>query len=116
MQKTVKIIFSVVDIGMDNNLDIVVKNKNNCIINGLLTREYVIKLLKLGEEFINNAENPHFSFSGVTKCDSSGIALLIYWWRCAKLQSKEITFEEMTSEMLDIMQLSELDRLLVTNK
>lgn len=97
---------------MTNKLEFVVKDQNNCIINGLITREYVNNIINLGDDFISDSSSPNFSFAGITSCDSSSVALIIHWWRLASLQQKEIAFNHISEDMLSIMRISNLGGLL----
>jgi ABC-type transporter Mla MlaB component len=103
--------FEASSINMSRALELIVKDKNNCIINGLLTRTYITEIIKLGDDFITNASNPRVSFSDIKSCDSSGIALIIHWWRLATQQEKEITFNNISEDMLSIIYISNLDNL-----
>lgn len=97
---------------MDMEIELIVKDKNNCIINGLLTREYVSKIVSEGDEFISLSDTPVFDFNQLETCDSSSIALLIHWWRTASTQGKKIQFVNLSPKMLAIIQISEISDIL----
>jgi ABC-type transporter Mla MlaB component len=94
------------------DLELVVKEKNNCIINGLLTRDYVRRILVKGDNFISSSDTPVFDFSGIAECDSSSVALVVHWWRTAINQNKKVRFINYSPKMLAIMRISEVNSLL----
>lgn len=94
------------------NLELVEKDKNNCIIKGSVTRGYIKDIVSAGDSFIKRAESPSMDFSGCIACDSSSVALLVHWWRFAKKEGKQVTFNNITSEMRSIMSLCNVGRLL----
>lgn len=93
-------------------LELVEKSTNTCIINGFVTRDYINLIIASGDKFIAQARAPVFDFSGVEACDSSSVALLIHWWRTAKMQSKTIKFRDIPQEMLAIIKLSNVSKVI----
>ncbi|MBI3562710.1 MAG: STAS domain-containing protein [Gammaproteobacteria bacterium] len=48
----------------------------------------------------------------VTRSDSAGLALLIAWMRMAQARSFEVCYQHLPKQMLQIAQVSELDKIL----
>ena len=97
---------------MASNLELVVKSKNECIISGLFTLDYINAVVIMGNDIIAQSDTPDFDLNQVTACDSSAVALLIKWWGHATKQKKKITFSNLPKEMMAIMKLSNVDDLL----
>ncbi len=93
-------------------IELVVNNENDCIINGFLTREYINKVITLGESFISQANSPVIDLDGVTACDSSGVAVLVYWWGLANKYDKKLILKNLSRDMLAIIKVSNVENIL----
>lgn len=95
-------------------IELVVNNKNDCIINGFLTREYINQIISSGENFILQSELPTIDLKEVTACDSAGVAVLVYWWRVANNHNKKLIFNNLSRDMLAIIRVSNVDSILTS--
>ena len=50
--------------------------------------------------------------AGVSHCDSAGVALLVEWLRRARADGRHLQFTNPTSQMLEIIKVTDLDTLL----
>jgi ABC-type transporter Mla MlaB component len=83
-------------------------------LEGNLNPQTVTSLLTLGKAYIAKYENPHFDLQAVDGCDSSGLALLVCWWRFATLHDKHIHFSHLPKQAKSLSQVCMLDSLLMT--
>ena len=80
-----------------------------CAIKGKFTREHINAIMRPGEDYITRVQMPSFDFQNVAICDSTGIALVIHWWRFATKHNKNICFNNLSDKMLAIMRVSGID-------
>ena len=80
------------------------KENHNYVLSGILSVEDILKLSK-GSLLTFNLEH-------VTQSDSSGVALLISWTRMLNRRDQKICFVCLPSQMLAIIQVSDLERIL----
>ncbi|MCU7938171.1 MAG: STAS domain-containing protein [gamma proteobacterium symbiont of Bathyaustriella thionipta] len=62
--------------------------------------------------FSDEMDTLDVDLSQLERSDSSGLALLVEWYREAELQNKKITFFNLPSQMYDIARLSDLNEVL----
>lgn len=62
--------------------------------------------------FSDEAETLELDLSQLGRSDSSGLALLVEWYREAGLQNKKIVFFNLPSQMYDIARISGLNEIL----
>jgi len=53
----------------------------------------------------------NISLEGVQHVDSSGLALIVEWYRMAKINNQQLTISNMPTQMRDLAKLSSIDEL-----
>jgi len=92
---------------------ITIEAKTNLIrLAGDLTFATANEVLKQAEELFKPITSLDIDLSGITRSDSSGLALLVHWIRQARHENKKITFHNVPAKMLVIATASGLDELL----
>ncbi len=71
-------------------------------ITGELVFSTVPHLRRVGRRYILRSEQPTIEFNHITRCDSSGVALLLAWLRDAKEKGKVIRFAHIPQQLLDV--------------
>ena len=66
--------------------------------------------------FDDTSNTLEIDLSGLQRSDSSGLALLVEWYRSAEQRNKMISFVNIPAQMLDIAMLSGLDDILPIEK
>ena len=64
--------------------------QGQCLIRGVIDYDSVVSLRHLGDQWIMQSKTPTMDFQYAHCLDSSGLALMIAWLRCAKRQKKRI--------------------------
>lgn len=77
-------------------------------VEGALTFDTVAHLRHEGNAFINKNEMPVFDLSQVTNNDSSALALLLAWLRCACDKQRVIRFIHFPKKLVEVIQAYEL--------
>lgn len=93
----------------------IVLNQDNhyLMLKGDLVFESIRRLRDKGNAFIANTPGDIvFDFQGVTQCDSSALALLTSWSRCARQSARLIHFINLPQKLKDIAYLSNLHKFL----
>jgi phospholipid transport system transporter-binding protein len=80
---------------------------------GLLDFATVAHLLPLGSAAIGNGQAATIDLGGVTRSDSSGLALLIEWLSVARQASHTLTYENMPGQLHQLARLSDVEELLI---
>ena len=62
--------------------------------------------------FKNASKQLNISLAGVQHVDSSGLALIVDWYRMAKINKQRLTITNMPTQMGDLAKLSSIDELL----
>ncbi len=84
---------------------------------GELSLATVSRLRPLGIELLATHAFLQFDFQKVTRSDSSALTLLTAWKRYAKKNGKTIEFINLPTQLLEMAQLSRLDKILpIINK
>ena len=80
---------------------------------GQLLLDEVMPLLKSSKAYFNEEGSALvFDMTEVAQSDSAGVALLVEWMAMAKLSGQAISFKALPKQMLDIAQVSGVDKLL----
>lgn len=77
---------------------------NSLLISGEITFATVPRWHRLGRQYISRQDKPVIEFSNITRCDSSGVALLLAWLRTAKEKGKVLHFEHLPQQLVDVAQ------------
>lgn len=90
------------------------RREGNCFaLSGQLGPDSANGIRAEGEAIIASIEGTVcFDLSGVVRCNSAGISLLLCWMRVANQQGKTIIFQQMPLRMLDMARVSGLDEVL----
>lgn len=90
-------------------------NGNNNLgfsLNGDLTFQTFNAVWQPGCDQIQQCQSPvHIDLSGVTRCDSAGVAMIIDWFRAAKKMNKDIILLQIPAQMQAIVKVSGLTKL-----
>lgn len=90
--------------------------KNEMCLSGHIDVTNVTQVSNLGVEFINSLTDVTVELSGLRHADSSSLAMLVAWIRCARAQHKNIVFKNMPQFMLDLGRVCGLDAILPIDK
>ena len=71
-------------------------------VTGDLVFSTTAKWRQLGRQYILSSDQPTIEFNDITRCDCSGVALLLSWLRDAKERGKVVRFAHMPSQLSDI--------------
>ena len=82
----------------------------NIQVSGEITFFTVNQALSL--DFLSGQQNIKINLSGVTRSDSSGLALMVHWLRQARQQGVEMKFENIPDKLLALAKVSNLDEIL----
>lgn len=91
---------------------IYVSDDQKIVVNGALNFHTVPQLRELGDRLLTTQEQIIFDLEGVSKSDSSALALLTAWSRRAKQLGKIAYFIHLPPQLLDLAKLSNLDGVL----
>ncbi len=84
-------------------------DNDHYVVEGELCFDTIPSLRQKGDAFIQSSHALNFDFSGVTRSDSSAMALLLAWYRTAHKLQKKLTYINLSSQMRDLIHLSNLD-------
>jgi phospholipid transport system transporter-binding protein len=84
------------------------KESDGFKIFGLVNFDTVTKLYKQGTQLLEGLDRIVIDFSNVTYADSSGIALLLYWLRIAKLEGKSCQFANLPRQLVEMANVCEV--------
>ena len=86
-------------------------------ISGVLDFKTVLDIEKRGAQWFSNdaPAKCRLDLSGVTYCNSAGVALVLDWLRAARAAGKELAIENMPEDMVSIALLGGLDAILPLN-
>lgn len=93
-----------------------VNANNELCLSGHIDVTNVKQASNLGVVFINNLADVTVDLSGLRYADSSSLAMLVAWIRCARDQDKNIVFKNMPQFMLDLGRVCGLDAILPIGK
>ena len=84
------------------------------ILKGQLSFKSVPELWKKNRSLLSadKSDTLDFDLSQLERSDSSGLALLVEWYREAEVQNKKITFFNLPTQMYDIARISGLNDVL----
>jgi phospholipid transport system transporter-binding protein len=86
---------------------------NTWKIDGTLCIQTVAEMEIKGRQMIDAApQELNVDLSGVSKSDSTGVALLIAWLRYARQNQKRIIFQNLPEKMMDNVRVSGLEAVL----
>lgn len=86
-----------------------------CVV-GTIDMTNVIAACAIGRSLIDTVSHVRINLSDLNFADSSCLAMLVDWLRCAKLQQKDIQFCNMPQFMLDLGRVCGLDAILPISK
>jgi phospholipid transport system transporter-binding protein len=81
-------------------------------INGVLGFATVTEILERSKELFDDHPVIKIDFSGVTKADSAGLALLLEWINWAKHYQREVRYFNVPKQVQAIAHISEVEDLL----
>ena len=81
-------------------------------LQGELNLATVGDLLKESGRLFQHQPPDWIDLAGVSHCDSAGVALLVEWLRRARADGRNLQFTNPTSQMLEIIKVTDLDTLL----
>jgi phospholipid transport system transporter-binding protein len=84
----------------------------NFAVHGELTLGSVVQLLRKSKQLFAETSPRNIDFTGVTRTDSAGVALLVEWFRQAKTQQREVQFINAPPQMMAIIDVADLHDLL----
>ena len=84
-------------------------NNGISVVKGDLTFETVPQII---DSDIMTGDRVVIDLSGVTRSDSSGLALLVHWFRLGKSQSISVEFHNIPQNMMALAMVSNLDDVL----
>lgn len=93
----------------------IILNQDNhyLVLKGDLVFQTIKQLRDKGKALIATTQGDIvFDFHGVTQCDSSALALLTSWTRCARQSARLIRFINLPPKLKDIACLSNLHKIL----
>lgn len=93
-----------------------INERQELCISGRVDLTNVIQVCNAGERLIDSLSKVKIDLSGVEYADSSSLAMLIEFIRCAKDQNKDVIFCNMPQFMLDLGRVCGLDSILPINK
>lgn len=84
----------------------------NFAAHGELVLGSIAPLFKESKQLFQETFPQSIDFSGVSRTDSAGVALLVEWFRQAKAQQREVHFVNAPAQMMAIIRVADLDDLL----
>jgi anti-anti-sigma factor len=93
-----------------------INGKNELCLAGHIDVANVKQACNDGMRFINNLSEVNIDLSGLRYADSSSLAMLVEWIRCARTQHKSIVFKNTPQFMLDLGRVCGLDAILPIGK
>lgn len=93
-----------------------VNSKQELCVSGRIDLTNVAQACSVGEKLIDSLSRVQVDLSGIVYADSSSLAMLIEFIRCAKQQQKDVVFYNMPQFMLDLGRVCGLDFILPINK
>lgn len=93
---------------------IVVKSDNqaNLVVSGTLDFNSVTDLFAKGQSLMDVDHNYQVDLANTTRCDSSGLVLLVSWLRFAKQKGVSLTFINVPNQLFALAQVSGLHEIL----
>lgn len=99
------------------SVEVAVDNKNKYItVKGELTVDTVMNALSLFNRECKALSEWVVDFTGITRVDSTALALLIELKRNAKQKNKSVSFIYLPTALITIARLSQLEDLITTNE
>ncbi len=95
---------------------IAVSSQRELCVAGTIDLTNVVVACAIGRGFIDTVSHVRVNLSDLKSADSSCLAMLVDWLRCAKLQGKDIQFCNMPQFMLDLGRVCGLDAILPISK
>jgi anti-anti-sigma factor len=89
-----------------------VNDKHEIFVSGRIDMTNVKVVCAGGKLLIDTLGTVNINLSGVEYADSSSLAMLIDWIRCAKLQHKDVVLHNLPRFMLDLGRVCGLDAIL----
>jgi phospholipid transport system transporter-binding protein len=84
----------------------------NFAVHGELALGSVAQLLQESKQRFRETSPQSIDFTGITRTDSAGVALLVEWFRLAKAQQREVRFVNAPAQMMAIIHVADLNDLL----
>lgn len=90
------------------------EENHNYVLSGTLSADTVPALWQESQDILKLSRGSLLTFNleHVTQSDSSGVALLISWMRMLNRRDQKICFVRLPSQMLAIIQVSDLEKIL----
>ena len=88
------------------------KDGERSFVKGVLHFTTVTALLGPGSEAITNGRAAVIDLAGVNDSDSSGLALLIEWLSVARAAKRNLRYENIPAQLLQLARLSDVEELL----
>ena len=97
---------------MKNSAKITLEKNGLAKVSGVLSFDTVNRLRLMGDQLLDTTRSFNFDFQQVTRCDSSGLALLTAWTRIARQSDKKVEFSHLPEQLIDIAKVGGLDKIL----
>jgi phospholipid transport system transporter-binding protein len=94
------------------SVDFIIGEGGRACVQGLLSFTTVTALLAAGTQAIEAGQVSFVDLSRVTAGDSAGLALLIEWLSVARAAGRELRYENVPSQLMQLARLSEIEDLL----
>ncbi|MEE4377326.1 MAG: STAS domain-containing protein [Candidatus Competibacteraceae bacterium] len=88
------------------------RGDNHFAVQGELNFASVVGLWQESERLFPNHSNLTIDLTGISRSDSSGVALLVEWLRLAKQRQQSVQFSHIPTQMQAIIQVADLTKLL----
>lgn len=91
-----------------------IKQKDNCLVlSGELDHDGVSQALKASRRWLASGSGPlQVELSGISRCESAGIALLLEWLRQARRHDRTVEFLHPPEQMRVLLKFFDLERVL----
>jgi len=86
---------------------------NHVFVSGEINFDTTVSLWNHSLPFFSHPEELIFDFSGVTKTNSAGLALLLEWIKYAKQAKKRIIFKNLPAQLTSVAAVAGINKLLV---
>jgi len=94
----------------ERRLTLIASGSGHFRLEGEITHQTVLDVLD--EEVISPASDVSVDFSGVTRSDSSGLALMTHWARLAKASHVKVCYEAVPDKLVALARMSGLESVL----
>ncbi len=98
------------------SFQVAISSQRELCVAGTIDMTNVVVACMLGRGLIDTVSHVKVNLADLESADSSCLAMLVDWLRCAKLQGKDIQFCNMPQFMLDLGRVCGLDAILPISK